>query len=75
MTTMNISLPDSLREFVEAQLEEGDYASVSEYVRSLIRQAKQEQELDERLLLALESEDAGELDAEFFNALRERLRT
>lgn len=75
MTTMNISLPDSLRDFVEAQLEEGNYASVSEYVRALIRQAKQEQELDERLLQALESEDAGELDAEFFDALRERLRT
>ena len=40
MTTMNISLPAPLREFVETQLSEGGYASASEYMRELIRDAR-----------------------------------
>jgi len=38
MATMNISLPDQMREWVEAQLDTGKYASSSDYVRDLIRQ-------------------------------------
>ena len=37
MQTMNISLPDQLKEFVEGQVGSGRYSSVSEYVRDLIR--------------------------------------
>ncbi len=37
MQTMNISLPDQLKEFVEIQVGSGRYSSVSEYVRDLIR--------------------------------------
>lgn len=50
-TTMNISLPESLRTFVDEQLE--GYGSASEYVRELIRadQKRLEQEKLERLLL------------------------
>lgn len=48
-STMNISLPESMRAFVEAQAEAGHY-SVSEYIRELIRQkmrADQARELPE----------------------------
>lgn len=38
MATMNISLPDQMREWVESQLDTGNYASTSDYVRDLIRQ-------------------------------------
>ncbi len=38
MQTMNISLPDPLKDFVEAQITSGRYSSVSEYVRELIRE-------------------------------------
>ena len=38
MQTMNISLPDPLKDFVDAQISSGRYSSVSEYVRELIRQ-------------------------------------
>jgi antitoxin ParD1/3/4 len=37
MQTMNISLPASLKRFVDAQVISGHYSSVSEYVRELIR--------------------------------------
>ena len=53
MTSMNISIPENLREFIELQVREGGYSSASEYVRELVRDAKlrkkQEQELRELL--------------------------
>jgi antitoxin ParD1/3/4 len=38
MTTMNISLPDEMKAFVEAQMTRDGYASASEYLRALIRE-------------------------------------
>ena len=37
MATMNISLPDQMKAFVEAQSQDGRYANASDYVRDLIR--------------------------------------
>lgn len=37
MATMNISLPDPMRTWIEAQIESGLYANNSDYVRDLIR--------------------------------------
>jgi len=74
MATMNISLPDPLREFVEDQVEEGGFASVSEFMRDLVRKAKTEKDLEQRLLTALDSEDLGELGPDFFDGLKARAR-
>ncbi len=41
MTTMNISLPQELRTFVDSQVSEGDYTSSSEYVRELLRNERE----------------------------------
>lgn len=38
MATMNISLPDQMREWVQSQIESGKYASSSDFVRDLIRE-------------------------------------
>ena len=43
MTTMNISLPDEMKAFVEAQMATEGYASASEYLRALIREAQKRQ--------------------------------
>lgn len=43
MATMNISLPDDLKDWAEARVADGRYSSVSDYVRDLIRH---EQERD-----------------------------
>jgi antitoxin ParD1/3/4 len=37
VASMNISVPDSMREWVQSRIESGEYASVSDYVRDLIR--------------------------------------
>ena len=58
-TTMNISLPETMKTFVEERLTSDGYGTASEYVRELIRedQKKREQEKLEKLLLSrLESE-------------------
>lgn len=48
MTTITISLPESLKEFVDGQLATKGFGNVSEYFRSLLREA-QEEEKDARL--------------------------
>jgi antitoxin ParD1/3/4 len=57
MTTMNISLPDEMKAFVEAQMAQEGYASASEYLRTLIREAQKRrarQELESKLLEGLQ---------------------
>ena len=49
MSTMNISLPDALKEFVEGQVAEQGYGTSSEYVRELIRKDRDRQSLRARL--------------------------
>jgi antitoxin ParD1/3/4 len=44
MATMNISLPDPMKQWVERQAEEGRYANASDYVRDLIRRDRQRQD-------------------------------
>jgi antitoxin ParD1/3/4 len=53
MQTMNISLPEPLKEFIDQQISTGRYGSVSEYVRELVRQdeKRRAQERLEALLL------------------------
>jgi antitoxin ParD1/3/4 len=53
MSTMNISLPDSLKAFVDEQVADRGYATSSEYIRELIRR-----ELDREKLRALLMEGA-----------------
>lgn len=42
MTSLNISLPEALKEYVEGQVASGDWGTPSEYVRELIRRAKED---------------------------------
>jgi antitoxin ParD1/3/4 len=44
MATMNISLPDPLRDWVQEQIQDGNYASSSDYVRDLIRRDRESRE-------------------------------
>jgi antitoxin ParD1/3/4 len=50
MTSLNISLPEALKQYVEGQVASGDWGTPSEYIRELIRQDK------ERRLHTLEQE-------------------
>jgi len=44
MATMNVSLPDPMKAWVEAQVEGGQYGNASDYVRDLIRRDQQNRE-------------------------------
>ncbi|MBI1956724.1 MAG: type II toxin-antitoxin system ParD family antitoxin [Acidobacteria bacterium] len=58
MTSLNVSLPKSLKEHVERQVREGGYSTPSEYVRALLREdrkQKAEQKLEALLLEGLHS--------------------
>lgn len=54
MATMNISLPQALKEWVEAQADAGLYANSSDYVRDLIRRDVEKREKIEALRLKIE---------------------
>lgn len=74
MTTMNISLPDSLKEFVDEQVANRGYGTSSEYVRELIRKDSDRLSFRSLLLEGAASNPAGEADAGYFDALKKRVR-
>ena len=47
MATMNISLPDKLKSYVDNRVERDGYGTVSEYFRELIRQDQQRREQEQ----------------------------
>jgi len=53
MATMNVSLPDPMKEWVEAQIESGHYSNSSDYVRDLIRRDQEYHQKREILVKAL----------------------
>ena len=77
MTTMNISLPDTLKEFVDDQVKNRGYSTSSEYVRDLIRndQVRQaEQRLAALMLEGLESGPAVPVTEAYWNNKRDALK-
>ena len=59
MTSLNISLPDPLKAYVEDRVSSGDFGTPSEFVRNLIRQDKEQRRtrLETELLDALQSKE------------------
>ena len=74
MTTMNISLPDALKSFVDEQVASRGYGTSSEYVRELIRKDQDRQRLRGLLLGGAATEATAPADQEYFDRLRERVR-
>lgn len=69
---MNISLPDSLKHFVDQQVTDRGYGSSSEYVRELIRHDQDRQLLRGLLLEGASSAPGAPIDANYFALLRKR---
>lgn len=60
MATMTVSLPDPMKDWIERQIETGDYASSSDYVRDLVRRDRERKDnLLELQKLIDESEASG----------------
>ncbi len=73
MSTMNISLPDSLRDFVEQQVDRTGYGTSGEYVRDLIRRDQERLQMRALIIDGAQSPQAGEADARYFAGLRQRI--
>ena len=72
MESMNISLPEPLKQFVDGQISTGRYSSASEYVRELIRadeKRKAEEQLEAKLLEGLNGTKS-ELTAADWSSIR-----
>ena len=74
MSTMNISLPEALKSFVDQQVSARGYSSSSEYVRELIRKDEDRQRLRALLLEGAASPPAVTADADYFGRLRDGVR-
>lgn len=70
MSTMNISLPETLKAYVDEQVAGRGYGTSSEYVRALIRKDQDRQALRSLLLAGATSEPGAPADAEYFASLR-----
>jgi antitoxin ParD1/3/4 len=57
--TMNISLPEPLREFIDEQVSSGRYSSASEYVRELVREAEKRRAQENLEALLMEGLGSG----------------
>ena len=76
MQSMNISLPDPLKLFVDGQISTGRYSSASEYVRELIRadeKRKAEEQLETMLLEGLSSAETALTQADWTAIRKEAL--
>ena len=72
---MNISLPDTLKSFVDEQVSERGYGTSSEYVRELIRGDQDRLRLRNLLLDGAGSKAAPVADKTYFELLRARVRS
>lgn len=74
MSTMNISLPDNLKAFVDEQVSQRGYGTSSEYVRDLIRRDQDRLQLRGVVLAGASSAPTAPVDSEYFDGLRARVR-
>ncbi|MDF1637832.1 type II toxin-antitoxin system ParD family antitoxin [Alcanivorax jadensis] len=76
MATMNISLSDKQKAFIEEDVRDGGYVSTSDYMRDLVRQRqreKAEQTLRELIAEGLASGPAVPMEPDFFDKAKDRL--
>jgi antitoxin ParD1/3/4 len=71
VATLNVSLPDSMREFVDGEVASGDYGTASAYVQHLIRRDRRRAEVRKMLLDGIASGPAGTYDEAFRKKMRD----
>lgn len=77
MTSINISLPESMKAYVEEQVARGGYSTASEYLRELIRQdqkRKAQERLETLLLEGLESGTATAMNSQDWEQIRQAVQ-
>ncbi|MHB8898624.1 MAG: type II toxin-antitoxin system ParD family antitoxin [Thermoguttaceae bacterium] len=77
METMNIALPEGMKQFVQEQVQKGGFSSVSEYIRDLIRadqKEKAQRALENEILKGIQSGRSTMMTREDWADLREEVR-
>lgn len=74
MSAMNISLPESMKTFVDEQVASRGYGTSSQYLRELIRKDQDRTRLRRLSLEGAKSAPAGKADSAYFDGLRDRVR-
>ena len=69
MATLNVSLPDKLREYIKIRVESGEFQSASDYIRDLIRHDREQ--LEQLLAEGIDSGNSKPLD---LDAIRKKAR-
>ena len=72
MATLNISMPDAMREWIDAQIGTGEYANASDYIRDLIRHNQRER--DTLRLALIEGEKSGSSSRSVMDIARQTKR-
>ena len=75
MATMNVSLPDLMRKWVESQIKTGYYSNASDYIRDLIRQDQEQKEKREVLLKALEAGERSGISKRTIDEIWQEVKT
>jgi len=70
MATMNVSLPDPMKAWVEAQVKTGHYSNASDYVRDLIRRDQEDRAQREALVQALVAGEASGVSSRDIQEIR-----
>lgn len=73
MSTMNISLPERLKNSVDQHLQAQGYGTSSEYIRELIRRDRDRVQLRDDLIQGVRSGVAGSIDKTYFASLRKQI--
>ncbi len=75
MSTMNISLPEELKNFVDQRIQAEGYGTSSEYMRELIRRDRDRVQFREYLMEGVRSKADGPMDKAYFASLRQQIAT
>ena len=73
ITSLNVSLPDGLKDYVKERVAEGDYSAPSDFVRDPIRadmQRRGRQKLEQMLFEGMASGEAEDVTPEYLARLR-----
>lgn len=75
MATMNVSLPDPMKSWIDGRLEAGSFSNTSDYVRHLIRRDQEREEAIEALQVAIDEGVSSGPPEEFdFKTFKARMR-
>ena len=76
ITNMNVSFPESVREFIEEQVSAHGFGTASEYLRELVLQdkkRKEQEKLEAMLLKAMEGGTRIEVTADYWERKKAEL--